>query len=120
MKTSRFQQQSALTLIDVLVVIVCLFVLVALLLPALAASFSHAAQVNCVSNLKQVGLGWLVWIHDHESGNLPFRVSVTNGGTFGTANPAKNEAWWQYCVISNALGSPKVLVCPFDKKIGLS
>jgi hypothetical protein len=47
-------------------------------------------------------------------------VPVANGGTFGAADPLKNQAWWQYLIISNELNSPKVLACPFDKNVGLS
>src|ERR1043165_9017315 len=120
MKTSPRRPQQALTLIEVLIIICSLVVLTALLLPALAPRHHPARQVYCVSNLKQIGLGWHTWIHDHESRELPFRVPVAKGGTFGAADPLKNEAWWQHLIISNELASPKVLVCPSDKNVGLS
>jgi hypothetical protein len=87
-------------------------------LPALAKAKAKASQINCVSNLKQVGLAWLTWLHDHETGNLPFRTDVSDEGTMGTASGLKNNAWWQFQVISNELNSPKVLVCPADKGVG--
>src|SRR3954453_5755295 len=121
MKNTRNPQHVAFTLIELLVVIAIIAILAALLLPALAKAKSKAAQINCVSNLKQIGLGWLQWMHDHEAGALPFRTPVADGGTYYTSVAAgpgtKNTAWWQYMVISNELSSPKVLVCPADKGV---
>ncbi len=118
MKNTRTQRNIAFTLIELLVVIAIIAILAALLLPALAKAKAKAAQVNCVSNLKQIGLGWLTWVHDHESGFLPFRTPVGNEGTFGSTSGFKNNAWWQFQIISNELNSPKVLVCPSDKNVG--
>src|SRR5213078_4180123 len=108
MKILPSQRQNALTLVEVIIVLGSIAILAALILPALSRA-RGGSNVNCVSNLKQVALSWLIWIHDHESSELPFRVSVTDGGTFGSADTLRNNAWWQYAFISNELSNPQVL-----------
>jgi len=96
---------------------ITLCILPALLLPALSSAKSRAQSINCVNNMKQIGLACKVWALDHND-QFPFTVSTNAGGTMewvltdadGTdRNPAVH-----FQVLSNELSTPKILVCAAD------
>src|SRR4051794_31692324 len=58
------------TLIELLVVIAIIAVLIALLLPAVQAARAAARRIQCVNNLKQLGLG--MQNHHDVLGTLPW------------------------------------------------
>lgn len=104
------QRSQALTLVEVLVVIAILVVLVFLLLPSLAGS-TRSVRIQCVNNVKQVGLGYRIWAGDNND-KYPMEVPVTNGGTMGLAGG--RNAWINYFVMAKELSTPKLLHCPSD------
>ena len=112
--------RSAFTLVEMLVVIAIIAILASLLLPVLAKARAKALRVQCVADLKQVGVGFHVFLHDHDS-KLPMEVSTNFGGTLEFTRASYLVAgnfYLQYChfqALSNDLLVPKILVCPADR-----
>ncbi len=113
MNTKTRANQKAFTLVELLVIVVTLVLLAACLLPALVMAKAKSNRINCAFNLKQVGMSFRIWAGDSYD-RYHFKRWAINGGTMEWVTGG--EVWPHFLVMSNELNSPKILVCPADKR----
>jgi prepilin-type N-terminal cleavage/methylation domain-containing protein/prepilin-type processing-associated H-X9-DG protein len=93
------------TLIELLVVIAIIAILAAILFPVFAKAREKARQVSCLSNQKQLGLGFMQYVQDYDE--------FYPCGTFGPTSPGSGWAGQVYPYVK----STGVYKCPDDSSI---
>ena len=105
--------RTALTMVELIVVIAVICLLASMVVPAgRKSSFNY--KVACVNNLKQIGTAYRLWCGDGDRypaqhpGGWQLELQKTNQGAW---------CWTNYVLMANELGqSPRVLICPNDKR----
>jgi prepilin-type N-terminal cleavage/methylation domain-containing protein/prepilin-type processing-associated H-X9-DG protein len=103
--------RSAFTLIELLVVIAIIAILAAILFPVFARARENARRASCMSNLKQIGLGMMMYSQDYDGHLVSGFLTMGSGnavypnGTTGTYLP------WYACMYPY-LKSSQILNCP--------
>lgn len=114
MKITFAKTNCAMTLLEVLVVmLVVVFLVTVFVLPTLHPGPQRAPRIQCVNNLKQIGLATRVWEGDNND-RYPPQVPGTNGGSMDFMTGP--NVWRTFQVMSNELSTPKVVICPADEQ----
>ncbi len=115
MGVQQFQLRPArgFSLIELMVVIAIIGILISMLLPALGKAMSRAKGTKCLNNLKQMGVAFHTFAHDHNS-RFPMQTPAREGGSLNFVNTP--GAYHHVQVLSNELVLPALLICPLDKR----
>ena len=104
---SRNRTRHGFTLIELLVVIAIIAILAAILFPVFAQAREKARATSCLSNMKQLGLGFIQYNQDNDEKN-PDGVNVSSPGGNGWAGQL-----YPY------VKSKSIYVCPDDSTVNV-
>ncbi len=87
----RWSLQRGFTLIELLVVIAIIAILAAILFPVFSQAREKARQSTCLSNVRQLGQGIVMYAQDYDE-TLPFGVPACVENAF----TGKHRQWWAF------------------------
>jgi prepilin-type N-terminal cleavage/methylation domain-containing protein/prepilin-type processing-associated H-X9-DG protein len=108
-----FTKPAGFTLIELLVVIAIIAILAAILFPVFAKAREKARQASCMSNLKQIALGELMYAQDYDE-----RLSCECYHNPDTAPFLYQHCWRQ--MVDPYIKNDQVQMCPSNSNNGPS
>lgn len=114
-------RRAAFTMVEMKVAILCLVVLfLVMAMPAMTKGRGGKSHPpSCVNNLKNIGLSYRIFATDND-GKFPWQVAPKAGGVMpppvNTVASPTNNVLFMLAAVSNELSTPKIIVCPEDRR----
>lgn len=109
-KSTQLKKQGF-TLIELLVVIAIIAILAAILFPVFARARENARRASCMSNLKQIGLGVMMYTQDYDELYPPATATIAQTPQGGFWSTTYNFWFWPQ-IIYPYTQSTQVYFCP--------
>lgn len=108
---ARVPPDPAFTLVELLIVLAIIGVLAAMLMPALGKAKEQARAIDCVNNLRQLGIALQLYVDENNH-----RLPVMRDKPVDTNSVPTNRLPSVDLVLASHLGNPRVLRCQSDRQ----
>jgi prepilin-type N-terminal cleavage/methylation domain-containing protein/prepilin-type processing-associated H-X9-DG protein len=112
------QNKFGFTLIELLVVVAIISILAAILFPVFARARENARRASCLSNMKQMGLGFMMYVQDYDD-SYPF-YQRTGDGSAPEGGYWYTTTWYWMNEIYPYVKNIQIFRCPSSLNQGTS
>ncbi len=108
----RLKKRCAFTLIELLVVIAIIAILAAILFPVFARARENARRTSCLSNMKQMGLGAMMYMQDYDERYPPAIIDNATTPPDGFYWSGGSTIWFWPQIIYSYTKNMQMFYCP--------